>query len=531
MAASKPSKREPRTPLRVVDPSSAAPLAWWVLVLPIGLVAALSLRKIHLFTADLGRHLANGRAVFSSPEVMTRNFYSYTHPDFPFVNHHWGSGVLFHWVHELAGFAGLSVLQMLLTVAAFCCMALVVRRVASLVPAALAIALTLPLVVSRTEVRPEAFSYLLVTVYYGVLWHWRRGHLGFGWLWSLALGMCVWANLHIYFFMGFLLFGVFAADQLLSAWRAAGFPLQLARRLALVAGAMLAAAMVNPLGWRIVAYPLRIFDNYGYMIAENQSISFFWRHPMRITEFASYHAAAAVLLVGLGFLLWFRRRSMIAAPLVMAALGGLLGFLAIRNFSLFGLLALPALAEIFESFRGTRPGKTLAAGAVLALALSLPSYAERVLPVARMSFGAGLLPGTEGAGRFFREQGLKGPILNNYDIGGYLIFHLFPTERVFVDNRPEAYPNSFFEQVYVPLQEDDGVFARQLDTYGFNTIFFYRLDNTPAGQKFLVSRIQDDAWVPVYVDDYTLIMVRNVPANADVIARFALPKSMFRVGP
>jgi hypothetical protein len=189
------------------------------------------------------------------------------------------------------------------------------------------------------------------------------------------------------------------------------------------------------------------------------------------------------------------------------------------------------LAEIFESFRGTRPGKVLAAGSVLALALSLPSYAERALPVARMGFGAGLYPGTDGAARFFREQGLEGPILNNYDIGGYLIFHLFPTERVFVDNRPEAYPNAFFEEVYVPLQEDDAVFARHLETYGFNTIFFYRLDNTPAGQKFLISRIQDDAWVPVYVDDYALIMVRNAPANADVIARFALPKSMFRVAP
>jgi len=55
---------------------------------------------------------------------------------------------------------------------------------------------------------------------------------------------------------------------------------------------------------------------------------------------------------------------------------------------------------------------------------------------------------------FFKENNLQGPIFNNYDIGGYLIFNLFPQEKVFVDNRPETYSSEFFQEDYIPMQED-----------------------------------------------------------------------------
>src|SRR5439155_19342363 len=34
---------------------------------------------------------------------------------------------------------------------------------------------------------------------------------------------------------------------------------------------------------------------------------------------------------------------------------------------------------------------------------------------------------------------IQGPLLNNFNIGGYLIHYLFPQHRVYVDSRPEAY--------------------------------------------------------------------------------------------
>ena len=37
-------------------------------------------------------------------------FFSYTNPDFPFINHHLGSGILFYIIFLILGFGGLSLL-------------------------------------------------------------------------------------------------------------------------------------------------------------------------------------------------------------------------------------------------------------------------------------------------------------------------------------------------------------------------------------------------------------------------------------
>ena len=68
----------------------------------------------------------------------------------------------------------------------------------------------------------------------------------------------------------------------------------------------------------------------------------------------------------------------------------------------------------------------------------------------------GLLPKINAAADFYKTNKIQGPIFNNYDIGGYLIFHLYP-EKIFVDNRPEAYPTSFFQDVYIPMQENNDI--------------------------------------------------------------------------
>lgn len=87
----------------------------------------------------------------------------------------------------------------------------------------------------------------------------------------------------------------------------------------------------------------------------------------------------------------------------------------------------------------------------------------------------------------------------------------------------------FFENTYVPMQENEAFWQAYSDKYLFNTVYFYLRDNTPAGQKFLVSRVKDPNWVPVYVDQDAIIFVRNTPLNQNVIEKFALPREMFRI--
>ena len=141
----------------------------------------------------------------------------------------------------------------------------------------------------------------------------------------------------------------------------------------------------------------------------------------------------------------------------------------------------------------------------------------------------GLMPAVNASAEFFKESGLRGPIFSNYDIGGYLIYHLGGLEKVFVDNRQEAFPPDFFQKVYIPMQEEYSVWRQAQAKYGFNVIYFYRHDITPWGQDFLIARVRDPQWAPVFVDDYTIIFARRGSIDQGVIDRFELPKSMFSI--
>ena len=116
-----------------------------------------------------------------------------------------------------------------------------------------------------------------------------------------------------------------------------------------------------------------------------------------------------------------------------------------------------------------------------------------------------------------RNCNLRGPIFNNYDIGGYLIFYLYPRNQVFVDNRPEAYPADFFQNTYIPIQEDDTRWHEEARKNGFNAIFFSHRDVTPWGQTFLKNRLEDPDWAVAYLDEYSIIFVGRDSVNSGII--------------
>ena len=47
--------------------------------------------QFNLTVGDLGRHLKNGQLFIETGLIPKINLYSYAYPDYPFINHHWGS--------------------------------------------------------------------------------------------------------------------------------------------------------------------------------------------------------------------------------------------------------------------------------------------------------------------------------------------------------------------------------------------------------------------------------------------------------
>lgn len=506
---------------------------------------------INLTTADLGRHLRNGELVVSGGHIPDTNHYSYTDPDFPTLCHHWAAGVLFYWIWKAWGFLGLSAFYGAVLFVTWAIFTWTAARTGSLRSALAAAALALPLLAYRTEIRPEGLTTLFLAAEFFLLYSFRQGRLNGRWLWVIPAVHLVWVNVHILFVIGLCLTGIFMLDALVREGPGRGF-----RLLAAVLLASLALSCVNPYGLEGVLQPFNIFKVYGYRLAENQTVFFMIKRFPGRTIYGYF-----LLLWGLaGFLFVLRlikerdwRGSFL--PFALWAFFGLMACQAVRAIAMFGLFFIPLAAENWEraiaAWAGGRAPafhRLTAAAAALLIGLSAvvpyfflspvrkysslidnPKYRGVLYYIlARPGIWGGLAPGVNGSAEFFRKNRLLGPVFNNYDIGGYFIFHLFPAERPFVDNRPEAYPEDFFRKTYGPMQEDDKVWDEMCRKYKFELIYFYRHDMTTWGQPFLLRRLADPRWAPVFVDAWTIILARRGGVNQAVIDRFELPKDMFK---
>ncbi len=211
-----------------------------------------------------------------------------------------------------------------------------------------------------------------------------------------------------------------------------------------------------------------------------------------------------------------------------------LAWFAIRNFALFALFSLPIMTANFKNISTWLKRKPFTGSAYvmyfgLLISLGLLLYLIKPIYWVRFQYsGIGLLPNVNKAAEFFKANDLQSPIFNTYEVGAYLTYHLFPKHLVFIDGRPEAYPGEFFTKIYYPIMNHEEVWLQTEKAYQFNTIFLWR-HNPEQWQQFIISRIKDESWALVYVDEYALIMVKRNQANREIIAKYEYPKDKLKI--
>lgn len=489
--------------------------------------------KINLVNADLGRHIQNGQYFFLDKTVLNQNFYSYTYPTFSTINHHWAVGVLFFLVYRLFGFIGLHLLFILVSLVTFLIFLLVRKKnnYFLLIPLAL---FSLPLLAQRTEIRPEIFSNLFAGIIFFLLFLYREEKINYRYLFLIPLIEIFWVNIHIYFFLGPVIVGSFLLESFLRRNKNSLYLLILFFVISL-------ATLLNPLGLTGSLAPLNEFKNYGYELAENQSVWYmvkFFPKPVYLV----FKTVFGLLCFSFFLVLILKPKKISLAHLLLAIFLSYMAWTMTRNITLFSLFSLPLIIYNFETIKQRlSEGINLYVNNKL-LNIKLPRC-RSYLPLLILSlfflvyyfstnqfsrfpywyeFGLGLEAGNNASAIFFINNHLRGPIYNNYDDGGYLIFHLFPQEKVYIDNRPEAYPASFFTKEYVPSQDNENKWLEINDIYHFNTIFFSYHDATPWGQQFIKNRLNDPRWALVFIDKDIVILLKRNPENQPVINGFGI---------
>jgi len=523
---------------------------WLLFSLLLSLLLALFfLQKTNLVTSDLGRHLANGREILQSRQALTKgsvpssgsifetNYYSYTHPDFPTVNHHWLFGVIIFAIFKIGGFGLLTIFNAFLGFSSFALIICFSQKESGFRSTLAATLLLLPLLTARIEIRPETLSLFFSAIFYVALANFNKNKIPFKILLPLLL-LCqlIWVNSHLFFIFGSAITGYFWLKSLLSVstGRTKKF-----KQLSILLILLTAVWLLNPAGFAGAIEPFGILNEYGYSVLENQPIWKLLKLVPRPIYWYLLFAGAGFLSLQIWSTLQKKSKNLSALPDILFVLFLTAATLYIfRLINFYALLILPICAQNLSKFHKKYAPqiKKFWNTTIGTMTMSLAIFAALVWMVGNNLFtpnfalmGTGVFADNHASAEFFKNNKISGPIFNNYDIGGYLIFYLYPETKVFIDNRPEAFPREFFTQKYIPAQLDEKIWQELLSEYNFNAIYFHRHDLTNWGQDFLVRIIQDKNWVPVFVDDWTIILVRNTPQNQPIIDKHQLPAEMFKI--
>ncbi len=503
-----------------------------LVALMLAALAVVALVSDPIVDPDIGQHLTVGRAIWTSHAVPTTQLWSWPTYGEPVVTPSWLFRALLWPFWNLAGVGGLYAWRWITTLAAAVLMWVTARRLgASGVVAVLTVMLAIVGYRQRSQLRPETLAVVLLALQTWLLAGWRAD--GRDRTVPLVATALVWANAHVSYWLGLLLAGAFLVDAWLPVSRAAsaGRSRIPVGRLALAAGLMAVAALVNPFGWRAAWQP------FEYAL--------FWSHEpifgiigeLRPFDWSfQWHSLSPLVLIGWPALVlargawlgrWDRAELLLCLALVPLPLGGqrFIGFVAIA--------AGPFLARDASELAARARGRASATAAVrlLLLATGLASllacvYAVRLWrPGPRLN--AAFWPAA--ACDFIAREGVRGRGLTQFDQAGYLLWRFWPdrSRLPFMDIHQSG--SRELRDLYAYAQGDRASWRRLEARYHFDYAVLGR--RVPEADSLLAFLDDDSAWTLVFLDDAAAVYVRPTGALASVAARYAyhvLPGSRAR---
>jgi len=553
----------PKTPAQPPTPTApsldADAASRWlrVLVLACATVVLLAVFSHAFGDADGWWHLKTGQYIVQQHRLPVPDPFSFTtemgqplYPEEPMIRHfnlthEWLSQAIFYAAYAVGGFGGVVALRTLLLFS-FCALAglLTYRRTKEFywaVAAGLAAANVIDVLAVE---RPHIFTYVLLAATLLIL---ERGRP----LWLLPPLFLFWANCHGGFVLGWVALGGYCAQAVWLRWR--GRPRADERRLLSVTACSVLAAGLNPNGFRI----FQVLASYRRSGMQASILE--WQPP----HYGELSVYTVLLYSGALCLLWAGRRARLvdwllfalfavasvsalrngflialAGPVIVAAYfpwkramawvgQGLLLALAISTYWNMGgagqwmkpLAVAAALAAV--CFLAAR-GRMRIAEAGVAVALACAAYAQSASPRAfRFIAGEDFWP--QGAADFMLAHRIAGPMLNNYHQGGYLIWKLWPRERVFIDGR--ALNEAVFRDAYrmITLDSSGGRDPAQLlNDYGIEVILMSGIEFT-SGQPYSLPTallvLPKTEWKLVYQDHMDMIFMRHPPPDVKPLNR------------
>ncbi len=445
-----------------------------------------------LWDGDTFWHIRTGEWMLAHHQVVRVDPFSFTAYGRAWVDLEWLSEVLMAAVYGVGGFPLLDLMFGLCIGALTWILASALLRKLPVFTSAAALFLVLACTTQSWLARPHLLTLPILALWTVQLMQAREADRAPP-LWLVPV-MALWTNLHGSFLIGLALIGPFALEALVEA-RGAAARLQVVRGWGLFGVLALLACLVTPHGLNGLIYPVKLITMSSLPDIDEWKPSDFSRlQPLELSLLAALFACLyrgvriplvrLIVLLGLVHLTLHQTRH----QMVLAVVGALLLAeplaRAIQGSDpLIPLARMPrragvgALAAILVAFSGVAAARA-AMPARLVEVMTAPVSALAHVPAALR---------------------LK-PVLNEYGMGGYLIFNQV---RPYIDGRADMYGDDFVRD-YMRIKKRDAARLRSaLSSHGVQWTIFAADDPVVKDLDAL------PGWKRLYADKTAVVHVRT----------------------
>jgi hypothetical protein len=446
---------------------------------------------------DIWWHLKTGQYISEHKSVPRTDAFSFTRGGQPWIAHEWLTELFLYELQRGVGFGGLIMTFAAVIPAAFFLLYLrcgPAPYIAGITTLWAAFA-TRPL----WGVRPQVLSLLLTSLWLLLLE--RSDHRPRLLWWTVPLTL-LWVNLHAGFALGLGLSALFLVGEWIE--RAHDSAAENSFHLRTAAFVLLVDLLIvplNPNGVQLFTYPIETLRSHAMQkyIAEWASPNF---------HHAEHWPFLFLILVTLAVFSW-SRHPLRPRELLLLLVSLYAALCSVRMVPFFALIAAPVVSKRL----GTWPKSSVAQPTVVRHTMNGAIVVAMVLFASTHAFHViQHQPQTE-AQRFpsqavaFLAAHPPGTIFNHYDWGGYLIWRLYPSTRVFIDGRADLYGQELLDQ-FADAYQFESEWQKTLQAWNITTVI------VPPASALATGLRNSRNWIVSY-EDAQGIVFSSRPATAD----------------
>jgi len=464
---------------------------------------------------DFGWHLRTGQLIMEKGEIPHTDWYSFTLPNSPWLNHEWLSDIVIGRIYGLGGYLSLVVIFYFLVILPFYLFAKKYDLIYSAIPLFLGLLALKPYAGVRVQSATWLLIYLTANFFLSEKWTQKKS------LWFFPLIFLMWANLHASFAIGLLIFGFAIAwevlnknlNNLLGPNRGMLFLKTLsqgtagAERDAAPAGADsrgsekitflgLGKTPIRTSSVFLASIVTSLLNPYGYRIYPEILSTMFT--PFVKTYISEWHGFftgmywPSLLYMALFVVLVIIFRKKVSQKrLTLSVIFLAMAISSTRHFPLFIIISIPLLTDMMREFYGKIDLALFQKIKPIVITFLLLAFILSIyFPTFPLVYTSRSYP-NEDSINFLTNNGGK-RIFSDYSWGGLLIWKL-PESKFFIDGRMPHWRDESgtpMIKVYVDMYDGKGI-EENIKKYNIDQFVLSRKESSVSfiGQKYFPKKV------------------------------------------